>query len=139
VSGPTSYGTYSAFINDLGVVAGSYFDASTYVVYGYVLWPGGQFTEFAAPNAGTIADVGTQVSAVNLEGAITGGVLDNNYEYRSFVRAADGTASTYNVPGQAMIPGIDAGSFPVGINAAGVIAGHWRDPNLTYHGYLRTP
>ena len=33
-TGPTSYGTYNAFINDLGVIAGSYFDASTYVEYG---------------------------------------------------------------------------------------------------------
>jgi hypothetical protein len=139
VSGPTSYGTSSAFINDLGVIAGSYYDASTSVEYGYVLWPGGQFTEFAAPNAGTVAYAGTQVSAVNLEGATTGGVLDDNFEYHSFVRAADGTASTYNVQGQIMVPDSDAGSLAVGINALGVVAGHWRDPNLTYHAYLRTP
>ena len=143
-TGPASYGTNNASINDFGVIAGSYFDASTYVAYGYVRSPDGQFTEFAAPGAGTVfsnslGSSGTYVLGVNLEGAITGGIFDNNFEAHSFVRAADGEATTYNVPGQAHIPDTDAGSFGVGINAAGLVAGHWRDPNLTYHGYVRTP
>ncbi len=132
-------GTVAAFINDLGEIAGFYYDSSTNVQYGYVRWPSGQFTVFAAPGAGTVAYAGTQVSAVNLEGATTGAILDDNFEYHSFVRAADGTASTYDVPGQIMVPNSNAGSFAVGINAFGVIAGHWRDSNLTYHGYLRLP
>jgi len=132
-------GTVAATINDLGEIAGFYYDASTNVEFGYVRWPDGQFTVFAAPGAGTVAYAGTEVSAVNLLGATTGAILDDNFEFHSFVRAADGTASTFNVPGQIMVPGSDAGSFAVGINALGVIAGHWRDPNLVYHGYLRLP
>ncbi len=132
-------GTVAAIINDLGEIAGNYYDARTNVQYGYVRWPDGQFTVFAAPGAGTVAYAGTQVNAVNLEGATTGDILDDNFEYHSFVRAADGTALTYDVPGQIMVPGSYAGSFPVGINAFGVIAGHWRDPNYVYHGYLRLP
>ena len=49
----SSIGTYTAFINDLGVVAGSYFDANTFVEYGYVRSQNGHFTKFAAPGAGT--------------------------------------------------------------------------------------
>jgi len=142
-TGPTSFGTYSAYINDLGVIAGSYFDATTYVVYGFIREPDGQFTEFAAPGAGTVVtssdEAGTYVNAVNLEGATTGNALDNNFEAHSFVRAANGEATTFDVPGQAHIPDTDAGSEGVGINVGGVIAGHWRDSNLTFHGYVRTP
>jgi hypothetical protein len=142
-TGPTSYGTYNAFINDLGVIAGSYFDASTYVEYGYIRWPAGQYTEFAAPNAGTVVtnsdEAGTNVNAVNLEGATTGNILDDNFEAHSFVRAANGEATTFDIPGQIHVPDTDAGSTGVGINAWGVIAGRWRDPNETFHGYLRTP
>lgn len=142
-TGPTSYGTLNGFINDWGVIAGSYFDASTYVEYGYIRWPDGQFTEFAAPKAGTVVkngdQSGTTVYAANLEGATTGLILDDKFEAHSFVRAANGDATTFDVPGQIHVPDLDAGSAGVGINAWGVIAGHWRDSNLTFHGYLRTP
>jgi len=142
-TGPTSYGTGSAYINDLGVIAGSYFDASTYVEYGYIRWPDGQFTEFAAPHAGTVVtnvdQSGTIVYSVNLEGATTGLILDDNFEAHSFVRAANGEATTFDIPGQIHVPDMDAGSAGVGINAQGVIAGHWRDPNLVFHGYVRLP
>jgi hypothetical protein len=143
-TGPTSFGTYDAFINDLGLIAGSYFDASTYVAYGYTRWPDGQFTEFAAPGAGTVVsssdESGTYVfAAPNLEGAVTGLILDDNFESHSFVRAANGEATTFNIPGQAHILDNNAGSVGLGINMWGVIVGRWRDPNLTFHGYLRTP
>jgi hypothetical protein len=139
ISGPTSYGTYNAFINDLGAIAGSYYDASTDVLYGYLRWSDGQFTEFAAPNAGTAAYAGTYVNAVNLEGATTGFIFDDNFEAHSFVRAANGEATTFDIRGQILVPDSEAGSAGEGINAQGVIAGRWRDPNETFHGYLRTP
>jgi hypothetical protein len=71
----------------------------------------------------------------HLEGAATGNVLDNNLESHSFVRAAN----TFDIPGQAHIPDTEAGSIGLGINAFGVILGRWRDPNETFHGYLRIP
>jgi len=142
-TGPTSYGTYSAFINDLGVVAGSYFDATTYVERGFIRWPDGQLTEFAAPKAGTVVtnfdESGTNVAAISLEGTATGNVLDNNFESHSFVRAANGEAVTFDIPGQAHIPDTDAGSIGLGMNAFGVLVGRWRDPNQAFHGYLRIP
>lgn len=142
VSGPTSYGTYSAFINDLGVVVGSYFDATTSVEYGFIRRLDGQFTEFAAPRAGTAVtsdEAGTNVSAVNVAGAITGNVLDNNFESHSFVRAANGEAATFDIPGQIQVADMDEGSIGLGINARGVVVGRWRDTNGALHGYLRTP
>jgi hypothetical protein len=132
INGPYGYGTYSAYINDLGVIAGSYFDANTGVERGFIRWPGGQFTEFAAPKAGTVVTLdspGTNVDAVNLEGAATGNVLDNNLESHSFVRAANGEATTFDIPGQVHIPDTEAGSIGLGINAFGVVLGRWRDPN----------
>jgi hypothetical protein len=143
-TGPSSFGTYNAFINDLGVIAGSYFDATTYVVYGFIRSPDGQFIEFAAPDAGTVVTSSDQSgtypwAAANLEGATTGLVLDDNFEAHAFVRAPNGEATTFDVPGQAHIPDTDAGSLGVGINTWGVIAGHWRDSNLAFHGFLRTP
>jgi hypothetical protein len=133
------YGTYAAFINDLGAIAGSYYHASTNVGIGFVRAPDGQFTSFEAPDAGTDPFAGTNVFAVNLEGATTGYILDNYFEAHSFVRAANGTATTFDIPGQIAVPNTDAGSSGVAINAEGVIAGHWRDPNETFHGYLRLP
>ena len=121
------------------MIAGSYYDASTEVLYGYVRWPDGQFTEFAAPHAGTTAGIGTTVFAVNWEGATTGNIVDDNFENHSFVRAANGEATTFDIPGQIHVEGTYAGSTGFGINAEGVIAGVWRDPNETFHGYLRTP
>ena len=138
-NGPTSYGTFNAFVNDLGLVAGTYFDENTYVLYGYVRLPDGQFTEFAAPGAGTTIGAGTSVYAVNVEGATTGNYVDANFENHSFIRAANGELTMFDVPGQILVPGTYAGSTGEGINAEGFITGRWRDPNETFHGYLRTP
>jgi hypothetical protein len=144
VGGP--YGTASdAVINDLGVIAGSYYDANTNVEYGYLRWPDGQFTEFAAPKAGTADIAGTNLSAVNLEGTTTGWVLNHtdsagNQEAYAFVRAANGDATTFSVPGQIMVPNPDwYGSAGIAINAAGVIAGRMHDVNYVAHGWLRIP
>jgi hypothetical protein len=133
------YGTYTAFINDLGVIAGSYYEAITNVENGFLRTPDGQFTTFEAPGAGTAAYAGTNVNAVNLEGATTGFILDNNFEAHSFVRAAKGEATTFDIPGQIAVPNSDAGSAGEAINTEGVIAGRWRDPQETFHGYLRLP
>jgi hypothetical protein len=143
VTGPTSYGIYSAYINDLGVIAGSYYDATTDVERGFIRWPDDQYAEFAAPGAGTVVtssdEAGTNVSAINLEGMTTGNILDNNFESHSFVRTANGEAKTFDIPGQIHVSGMDAGSIGLGINALGIIVGRWRDPNETFHGYLRIP
>lgn len=133
-------GTYSAFINDLGVIAGSYYDATTNVEYGYLRWPDGSFTKFAAPKTGTVQFTGTNLAAVNLEGATTGWIFEDDDKVAAFVRAADGNATTFDVPGQIIAPNPYLfGSAGAAINGAGVIAGRWHDVNYAAHGFLRTP
>ena len=139
----TSFGTIVYGLNDLGVAAGYWFDAN-YVAHGFLRTPDGQFTSFEAPGAGTSISAsgfteGTFLGAVNLEGETTGFIVDSNTDAHSFVRAANGKATTYNIPGQILNAGNDYGSTGVAINAVGVIAGYWYDTNYVVHGYLRTP
>jgi uncharacterized membrane protein len=138
-------GTYSAFINDLGVIAGSYYDANTNVEYGFLRWPNGQIDQFAAPKAGTAEYAGTDLHAINLEGTTTGFIFnhtqsDGSQESYAFVRAANGDAATFAVPGQLEVPNPGwYGSAGAAINAFGVVAGRWHDVNYVAHGYLRIP
>ncbi len=140
-----AYGTFSAFINDAGLVAGSYYDAKTNVEYGFLRWPNGQIEQFAGPHAGTVAYAGTDLHAINLEGTTTGMVFNHSdgagdQESHAFVRNADGNATTFDVPGQVKVPTPywfgDAGAA---INAWGVVAGRWHDVNYVAHAFLRTP
>jgi hypothetical protein len=135
----TSIGTSSAYVNDLGVVGGSYFDATTFVQYGYVRTPNGRFTKFAAPGAGTVEVAGTNVLAISLQGAITGFVTNNNFDALAFVRTPDGKTTSFGVPGQIEGAGNSYGSAGWAINAEGVVAGRWRDPNYALHGFIRKP
>jgi hypothetical protein len=135
----SSVGTYTAFINDLGVVGGSYFDAGTFVEYGYVRSPNGHFTKFAAPGAGTAQFTGTNVYAVNLQGAITGYGADDNVDAHAFVRTPNGKTTTFGVAGQIEGAGNGYGSAGWAINAEGVVAGRWRDTNYALHGFIRKP
>jgi hypothetical protein len=143
VGGPI--GTYSAFINDRGVIAGSYYDANTSVEYGFLRWPNGQFDQFAAPKAGTVEFAGTGLYAINLEATTTGFIFnhtesDGSQVSFAFVRAANGNADTFAVPGQIEVPNPGwYGSAGTAINAAGVVAGRWHDVNLVAHAYLRIP
>ena len=54
-------------INPLGAITGNYFDASN-VFHGYVRAPGGTFTTFEAPGAGTGAGQGTFAASINVGG-----------------------------------------------------------------------
>lgn len=118
-----SIGTYSAVINDLGLIAGSYYDAKTHVESGYVRTLVGQFTPFEAPDSGTVPYAGTNVYPVNLEGAITGFTADDNFDAHAFVRAPSGKATTFHIPGQIEGSGNDYGSAGWAINAQGQITG----------------
>jgi len=136
-------GTYSAFINDLGMIAGSYYDANTNVEYGYLRWPNGHFDQYAAPKAGTVEYSGTDVHAVNLEGTATGMIFNHTdstggQESHAFVRAANGDATTFDVPGQIAVPNPGwYGSAGAAINAFGVVVGRWHDKELVAHAFLR--
>jgi hypothetical protein len=64
-------GTVAYAINDLGVIAGLFEDAS-YVFHGFVRDPDGSFTTFDAPGAGTGTNQGTLAFNINPEGTTAG-------------------------------------------------------------------
>jgi len=133
------YGLDNAFINDAGVVAGNYLQATGNVSYGFQGPADGKLTAFQVPGAGSAAFDGTYLSAVNVEGTTTGYVTDANVENHSFVRDAGGKVTVFDVPGQLLLPGSDFGSAGEAINAGGVVAGRWHDANLVLHAFVRLP
>jgi hypothetical protein len=141
-------GTYNAFVNDFGVIAGSYYAATNNAEFGYLRWFAGQFTKFEAPKASAAEFFGTELAAINLESTTTGWVFTNGVEVegnmefvaQAFVRDANGNAITFIVPGQITTPNPYLyGSAGAAINAVGVVAGRWHDANLASHAYLRIP
>src|SRR5580704_9787706 len=70
-------GTVAYSINDLGVIAGQFQDAS-YVFHGFVRYPNGYFTTFDAPGAGTGASQGTIAEGINPAGTVAGWYVDEN-------------------------------------------------------------
>jgi hypothetical protein len=137
---PTDYNT--AFINDRGVIAGSYAQAPFTDFVGYQRTADGRITVFEAPGSGTTTTYsyeGTWMNALNLQGTTTGYVQSADVESNSFIREANGKITVFELPGQAAVPGNYTGSGGFAINAAGVVTGKWYDTNLAIYGFLRLP
>jgi predicted membrane protein len=75
--------------------------------------------------------------SINAAGAITGYYYDLRNALRGFVRATNGTITTFNVPGAGITSTL--GTYAAGINDAGAIAGYYYDANNVVHGFQRTP
>src|SRR6266496_2195431 len=130
-------GTRPFSINPAGVTAGYYNDASG-VFHGFLRTPDGTITTFDAPNAGTGPGQGTFVFTgfcLNPAGAIAGSSLDASDVYHGFLRAPDGTITTFDVPGAGTGP--FQGTLPLGINEAGTIEGFYLDSSDVNHGFVR--
>jgi hypothetical protein len=85
-------------INVAGVIARWYRDASN-VHYGFVRTPSGAITTFDAPGAGTGGYQGTMTanfSSLNDAGAITGNYTDSGGVNHGYVRAPNGTFTTFD-------------------------------------------
>jgi hypothetical protein len=124
-------GTFAANINPAGTIAGDYVDADN-VGHGYLRAPDGTFTTFDAPGAGTGPGQGTftgSVDCINPAGAMAGTYSDASNVAHGYVRASDGTITTFDVPG--------AGTNVSGINPAGTISGISTDASNVAHGYVR--
>ena len=89
------------------------------------LLPAGTFTTFDPPGS-----TFTQPSGITPGGVITGFYIDASGATPGFVRAPDGTITTFDGPNDIF------GTFPSGINSAGVITGEYCDA-VTCHGFLR--
>jgi hypothetical protein len=63
--------------------------------------------------------------------------VDRITVYHGFLRARDGTITTFDAPEAGTFDG--QGTFAFGINPAGVIAGFYVDTSNVYHGFLRKP
>jgi hypothetical protein len=87
----------------------------------------GTFITFDVPGA---VD-GTYPASMNPAGAITGYYYDVNSVGHGFLRA-NGTFTTFDAPGAALI-----GTIPSSINPAGAITGSYYDVNFVGHGFLR--
>jgi hypothetical protein len=132
-------GTFPFNINPAGTIAGDYTDASG-VAHGFVRAPGGIITTFDAPGAGTGAGQGTFTATeegLNPAGALAGLIIDGSNVLHGFMRAPNGTITTFDAPGAGTGPG--QGTDTAGITAARAIAGYYIDGSNVYHGFLRAP
>jgi len=139
---PSETNWSSAYINDLGVIVGSYAQAPDTDLVAYRRTADGKMTVLQTPGEGVTTDYefeGTYVSAVNILGATTGQVLNNDAELSAFVRDPEGKVPVFGYKDQAAVPGSYTGSAGLAINAAGVVVGYWNDRNFATHGLVRLP
>ena len=94
------------------------------------------FTKIDAPGAGTGVEQGTIASSINNLGAITGNYTDGSNISHGFLRAPDGTFTTFDVLDA---NGAPQETVPFAINTPGAITGEYIDAGKTRHGFLRAP
>ena len=73
--------------------------------------------------------------ASTLRGVIEGYYADVDFVYHGFLRAPDGTFTTFDAPGAGTL--IFEGTIASRINPAGAIAGYYSDATFVAHGFLR--
>jgi predicted membrane protein len=130
-------GTHALNINPGGEISGRYIDSSG-VSHGFLRARDGTITTFDVAGAGTAPGQGvflTSIDGLNPAGATIGAYLDSSNVLHTFVRAADGTITVFDVPGAGT--GALQGPFPTGISPQGVIEGTNTDGNNVTHGFLR--
>jgi len=87
------------------------------------------FITFDVPSA-----FGTIPIFINPMGTITGDYLGADFTFHGFVRAPNGTITTFDAPGAVN------GTMPSGgITPNGTITGSYYDADFTLHGFVRAP
>jgi hypothetical protein len=132
VPGPTDETTPTGINNHLDIV-GWFFDTNTGAIRGFVRSAAGTYTTFDAPGAvNGSGKFGTQPQGINDAGAISGW-YDNGgpYHQSGFLRNANGTFSTFDIPGALR-------TLPGGISNTGVIVGLVNISDGTAHGFRRS-
>jgi hypothetical protein len=76
-------------------------------------------------------------------GTIVGFYLDGNFVAHGFLRSPNGEFTAFDAPGAGTmtnnpVPGVFAGTFPLGINPFGMVVGYYNDDNLVSHCFIRT-
>jgi len=133
-------GTLPISINTAGDVAGAYTDANR-VAHAFVRSANGAITTFDAPGASTGTGMlpGTVGGSISDAGNIAGMYSDASAVLHGFVRAANGTITTFDAPGVGAGMGIVQGTAGFSINAAGNITGAYTDASAVVHGFVLTP
>jgi hypothetical protein len=95
--------------------------------------PSAQYTIFDVTGAGTQSGQGTTPYSLNASSASTGYYVDSNFYSHGFVRAADGTITTFDADGPTSYTQATA------INREGAIVGYYLNPKtqMTSKGFLR--
>jgi hypothetical protein len=129
---PNATGTFPASLNNTGEVAGSYTANDGQGYHGFLL-ANGTVTTFDAPGS-VGSSLGTDASSINATGMITGAsgiAAPKPFQpsVQGFIRAADGTFTTFHV--------LNRPTYPQSINSSGQITGNWRDAQAYYHGFFR--
>jgi hypothetical protein len=129
-------GTVAVAINDFGVIAGQFEDASI-TFHGFIRRPDGAFVTFDAPGAGAVPGQGqgTLAYSLNLEGSTAGIYIDASGVQHGFVRSPFGKITGFDPPGS-ILTGVCEETC---LNAVGEITGGYYDANGVEHGFLREP
>jgi hypothetical protein len=90
------------------------------------------FTTFDPPGA-----VETQPTGINAAGTITGVFFDAKLQDHGFIRTADGTIVTFDVPSAVLGPKYE-GTKPASINDQGTVTGAYNGKYGLTHGFIRT-
>jgi hypothetical protein len=135
-------GTIPLRINAGGDVVGFYVDVN-HVSHGFVRLSAGTFiAPIDAPGAGATGVSkgfkfgGTIAVGIDTAGDVTGIYADTNSIFHGYVRAANGTITTFDAPGVGTT-GLFPGTAPTSMNAAGDIAGFYEDASGANHGFVR--
>jgi probable HAF family extracellular repeat protein len=121
---PSSTATEAAAINDLGQIAGRFYDNISGQAHGF-LWSAGQVTTLDVPGSFI-----TRATAINNMGQIVGLFSDGSGSH-GFLWSG-GRFTTLDVPNSIV-------TYASGINDAGQIVGYFFDANFGIHGFLATP
>lgn len=131
-------GYAAAHINTAGEIVGTYYLPTAGFpfgaeVRGYLRSSGGAFTGFDAATYPPCC-IFTYGLAINPAGLIAGYENDGYDLNHSYLRLANGTILTLDVPGAGF--GFNQGTLALGVNKAGQVIGWYVDSNNVSHGFL---
>jgi hypothetical protein len=147
VIGSYASGTRPIGINDSGTIVGTYLDESGNY-YGFMRAANGTITTINVPGTGYSSTYGGNLGgtipiAIDQNGDVAGTYYlnqSNPTEFHGFIQAANGTITTFDVPGaggSANYWEMD-GTVAIGIDAGGDVVGTYTDTNSLRHGFLRS-
>jgi len=136
--GPSVFFIAPNSINSAGEITGQYFAFGG--THGFLRAPDGTITIFDVPGSNFTSPLQCALPCgpgINQSGTIAGDYQDASNQFHAFLRAPDGTFTTFDAPDAGRSPG--HGTFALGINLAGTITGYSSDVVSVNHGFLRTP